>query len=159
MPASRGRCEFVFGGGFTRAHWKSLRLGAVRAAHRVGRPLRPMRRFSGVRAKSVTGAAYAPIGKILKLAMSHEAVLGLLLTVVPFGCTNGELPPRPPGHPADPNGESTPLEPTSAEAAPSSDSPTAPSAGALYACPMHPEVTSPVPSSCPKCGMNLGKRP
>jgi Heavy metal binding domain len=33
----------------------------------------------------------------------------------------------------------------------------APSPGqaAAYACPMHPEVTSPTPGQCPKCGMNL----
>jgi len=26
---------------------------------------------------------------------------------------------------------------------------------AVYTCPMHPEVTSPVPGKCPKCGMKL----
>ena len=29
----------------------------------------------------------------------------------------------------------------------------------LYACPMHPEVTSSKPGSCPKCGMALVQRP
>ena len=29
------------------------------------------------------------------------------------------------------------------------------SASAVYTCPMHPEVTSPTPGRCPKCGMNL----
>jgi hypothetical protein len=28
----------------------------------------------------------------------------------------------------------------------------------LYACPMHPEVTSDEPGTCPKCGMTLVKR-
>jgi hypothetical protein len=33
----------------------------------------------------------------------------------------------------------------------------APSPGqaVVYTCPMHPEVTSPSPGQCPKCGMNL----
>ena len=29
---------------------------------------------------------------------------------------------------------------------------------AIYACPMHPEVTSTTPGKCPKCGMTLVKR-
>ena len=28
---------------------------------------------------------------------------------------------------------------------------------AVYSCPMHPEVTSDKPGSCPKCGMDLVK--
>ncbi len=27
--------------------------------------------------------------------------------------------------------------------------------GAGYTCPMHPEVHSPTPGNCPKCGMTL----
>jgi hypothetical protein len=31
-------------------------------------------------------------------------------------------------------------------------------AAAVYACPMHPEVTSPTPGTCPQCGMDLERR-
>jgi hypothetical protein len=35
---------------------------------------------------------------------------------------------------------------------------TSPAAGTLYACPMHPEVTSTNPNGrCPKCGMTINK--
>jgi Cu(I)/Ag(I) efflux system membrane fusion protein len=38
---------------------------------------------------------------------------------------------------------------------PRSPAPSATPAGTVYSCPMHPEVTSPVPGKCPKCGMDL----
>ena len=31
-------------------------------------------------------------------------------------------------------------------------------AAAVYTCPMHPDVTSDKPGTCPKCGMNLERR-
>jgi len=31
-------------------------------------------------------------------------------------------------------------------------------AGVQYTCPMHPEVVSDAPGSCPKCGMDLVKK-
>jgi hypothetical protein len=30
-----------------------------------------------------------------------------------------------------------------------------PAVAKVYACPMHPEVTSPTPAKCPKCKMHL----
>ena len=36
---------------------------------------------------------------------------------------------------------------------PASSAPPAP--GAIYTCPMHPEVRQEVPGACPKCGMGL----
>ena len=30
---------------------------------------------------------------------------------------------------------------------------------AVYTCPMHPEVQKPEPGKCPKCSMNLEKKP
>jgi hypothetical protein len=34
----------------------------------------------------------------------------------------------------------------------------APAGAVIYTCPMHPEVTSPAPGRCPKCGMKLVPR-
>lgn len=34
----------------------------------------------------------------------------------------------------------------------------APVTGAIYTCPMHPEVESPTSGACPKCGMALDPR-
>jgi len=36
--------------------------------------------------------------------------------------------------------------------------PATPKRQAIYACPMHPEVTSTKPGTCPKCGMTLEKK-
>ncbi len=47
-------------------------------------------------------------------------------------------------------------EPDSASVARPSPAPAEP--GALYVCPMHPEVTSPRPGKCPRCGMTLHRR-
>ncbi len=35
----------------------------------------------------------------------------------------------------------------------------APAAPTIYACPMHREVTATAPGKCPKCGMNLTRKP
>jgi Cu+-exporting ATPase len=45
---------------------------------------------------------------------------------------------------------------TSSAAAPTAAQPTAPAP--QYVCPMHPDVVSPGPGSCPQCGMALQRR-
>ena len=84
--------------------------------------------------------------------------------------------PLGPDHPASPSAAEAPLPPPSqtlavdtsaAPGTPGVASPQAPHpaghaasqpAGALYACPMHPEVTSTNPNDrCPKCGMMINK--
>lgn len=39
-----------------------------------------------------------------------------------------------------------------------SDPPAEEQAAAVYACPMHPDVTAAEPGSCPRCGMTLELR-
>ena len=63
------------------------------------------------------------------------------------------------GHPADPQTapsafSATPVAPV-APVAPDPHAPAAAHATEGYVCPMHPEVTSPSPGACPKCGMAL----
>jgi Cu+-exporting ATPase len=61
----------------------------------------------------------------------------------------------PASSPANPAGQEAPWQPPApASAAPAPSG----SAGVVYVCPMHPEVTSPSPGRCPKCGMELQPR-
>jgi hypothetical protein len=86
-------------------------------------------------------------------------------TVFVFGavglaaCADGTLPQRTarhPGHPAaaegDGGGELAAISPHAAPDAP-------PNQATIYACPMHPEVVSNAPGTCPKCGMKLVPKP
>jgi RND family efflux transporter MFP subunit len=61
-------------------------------------------------------------------------------------------PPPPPRAPARP-----PSLPSPSVAPPPAPAPAPASAtpAVIYTCPMHPEVTSPTPGKCPKCGMDL----
>ena len=89
----------------------------------------------------------------------NAAVIALALPFLVAACASREAPlALPHGHPADPATRGTPaadpVTPAAEPAAAAAPAP-APSEGVTYACPMHPEVTSPSPGKCPKCGMAL----
>jgi hypothetical protein len=77
------------------------------------------------------------------------------------GCVNGTLPPRNTHHPSHPgaqegySGSRFGLAEDGKRAA--SASPQA--EPAVQVCPMHPEVVSSTPGTCPKCGMQLVPKP
>jgi hypothetical protein len=87
-----------------------------------------------------------------------------LLALLMAACSPGPAPvsssPRDPSNPAAPEG-SPPPPMASAQQPPAEDHShhghaAAGDAGAVvYKCPMHPEVVSSTPGSCPKCGMHL----
>jgi hypothetical protein len=107
--------------------------------------------------------------------MSRAVVL-LLIGVLAAGCAA----PAPQvelsaDHPASPAADEAPVpEPSTTLAIPSGartapsvpmpahhhhTAPAAPAPPAAYVCPMHPDVTSASPGSCPRCGMKLVPRP
>lgn len=71
--------------------------------------------------------------------------------------------PESPAHPAAPEAATPPASPElmgKASALPDAHGShatpsTAPTAGAVYTCPMHADVTSATPGTCPVCGMAL----
>ena len=91
----------------------------------------------------------------------------LLLTWLVIGACATEPAPRPvtldPSNPQAP--ESPPLSvgalnpPLAPATKPRFDKDAAEPGMTIYTCPMHPEVISGKPGSCPKCGMTLVPRP
>ena len=97
-----------------------------------------------------------------------RSALGIAVAFLVNACASGEVAAHPTSHPASPNAEeapSTPMEARKPELASaehgahehdSSDHAT--EQDALYICPMHADVTSKTPGSCPKCGMTLRQK-
>ncbi|MET0595268.1 MAG: heavy metal-binding domain-containing protein [Polyangiaceae bacterium] len=88
-----------------------------------------------------------------------------MLACFALGCSPGPVPisqsPHDPSNPSAPEG----VVPRLGSEAPRSNGPASPSAAsdagsasAVFACPMHPDVTASQPGRCPKCGMNLAAR-
>jgi hypothetical protein len=73
--------------------------------------------------------------------------------VVVAGCSGNVQKQEPgPDHPANPNATQSPAPAPSQSLRDRSQM----SAPAMYACPMHPDVTSTDPNApCPKCGMKI----
>ena len=113
--------------------------------------------------------------------MSAYAILALAGVLVVSSCSPGPIAvsqsPRDPSNPAAPEGATAPSSAIAPPVAamdehahhqhhahdhgaqgartPDAASVDSGSAEAVYACPMHPAVTSPTPGRCPECGMNL----
>jgi hypothetical protein len=79
--------------------------------------------------------------------MRKKLIPFLLLTALFFiSCENS---PKPPQH----RSESEQIKPAG-----NPDTTTVKKEEVFYQCPMHPEVTSDKPGTCPKCGMDLEKK-
>jgi hypothetical protein len=68
----------------------------------------------------------------------------------------GEEPEAPAPMPVP---EPTPIPPAVRAAPPKPALPKPAPEAVVYSCPMHPEVRSPTPGKCPKCGMDLERVP
>jgi Cu(I)/Ag(I) efflux system membrane fusion protein len=71
------------------------------------------------------------------------------------GRATGAVPP----HPAPANAPPLSGAPSSPALVPSLHAEPSAPAATIYTCPMHPEVRSPTPGQCPKCGMDLQPMP
>jgi hypothetical protein len=109
--------------------------------------------------------------KKLEAAARRPGVVAMVIGGVGLlvACASGAAPPLVASHPASPEGAEVPW-PEAASSAPQPGgemghehhhgaAPAASSGAVIYACPMHPEVTSNEPGTCPKCGMLLRPQP
>ena len=96
-----------------------------------------------------------------KVSLSFFVLIG---AAGPAACANGTLP-RPgtqhPAHAAAPEGyAAVELAAMTEDAKHDHAGPGgSPAEATLYVCPMHPEVVSSTPGTCPKCGMKLVPKP
>ncbi|MBS2012915.1 MAG: hypothetical protein JST00_08515 [Deltaproteobacteria bacterium] len=83
-------------------------------------------------------------------------MVSLALAAALVACGVGPSPvSRDPHDPSSP-GAGEGVDPLRASGRPAAiASAAAPAEGATYVCPMHPEVISAAPGSCPKCNMSL----
>ncbi len=90
-------------------------------------------------------------------------------SLILFGCAGAiRLQPLPADHPANPEAPEAPMQPppqalregpgSTLEGPGASPSEQDQPEGAVYTCPMHPEVKASAPGRCPKCGMALKQR-
>jgi hypothetical protein len=93
-------------------------------------------------------------------AFARPASVALLLGVVAcvgsaVAASHSQTDPANPGAPEAPMASAAPPASGGTAAGRPSAAASGPDAAVVYTCPMHPEVRSPVPGKCPKCGMTL----
>ena len=92
--------------------------------------------------------------------MRPFSALLVLSSLTLAGCASGQVSSTPADHPASPGAAPMPMNksksgvPGAGEIVP----PPATRVSARYVCPMHADVTSDKPGSCPECGMALVKK-
>jgi hypothetical protein len=96
------------------------------------------------------------------VSRSCSPTFSLLLAALAATCAQGTLPARTPGDPTNPDAPESPSMLASDAPASSADTGCSERSSeeetTVYACPMHPGVTSTTPGTCPRCGMKLEPR-
>jgi hypothetical protein len=80
-------------------------------------------------------------------------------TVLVVACAEATVKPRGAGDPASPASSETPYACESASASSMTATAAIPDASSsIYSCPMHPQIFSGTPGTCPVCGMPFRRR-